>query len=129
MRKNTGKVREFGPSGKMGTMQEPQSSVVLLFVLGCGNSTMSSKMYHDGYRDITNIDYSTVVIKKMREKYKSINTLRWEVMDITDMKFETETFDAIIEKGTLDSLLVTETDPWNLSDTGRQTMDIILSQV
>ena len=90
---------------------------------------MSSKMYHDGYRDITNIDYSTVVIKKMREKYKSINSLRWDVIDITDMKFETETFDAVIEKGTLDSLLVTETDPWNLSDTGRQTMDTILSQV
>ena len=86
-------------------------------------------MYHDGYRDITNIDYSTVVIKKMREKYKSINSLRWDVIDITDMKFETETFDAVIEKGTLDSLLVTETDPWNLSDTGRQTMDTILSQV
>ena len=45
------------------------------------------------------------------------------------MKFETEIFDAVIEKGTLDSLLVTETDPWNLSDTGRLTMDTILSQV
>ena len=90
---------------------------------------MSSEMYCDGYRDITNIDYSSVVIRKMQEKYKSLDSMKWEVMDITDMTFEDESFDAVIEKGTLDSLLVTETDPWRLSDSGRLTMDTILSQV
>ena len=90
---------------------------------------MSYEMYNDGYMNITNIDYSTVVIRKMKEKYRLLKSLQWEVMDITQMTFEAETFDAVIEKGTLDSLLVTETDPWCLSDDGRTTMDIILTQV
>ena len=90
---------------------------------------MSAEMYRDGYRDITNIDYSSVVIRKMKEKYKSLDTVKWEVMDVADIKYEDESFDAVIEKGTLDSLLVTETDPWSMSENGKSTMDTILLQV
>lgn len=35
-------------------------------MLGCGNSTLSRDMYDDGYRNIANVDYSSVVIEKMR---------------------------------------------------------------
>ncbi len=86
-------------------------------------------MFQHGYRHITNVDYSSVVIAKMREKYKSLDTVKWEVMDITDMSFEDETFDVVIEKGTLDSLLVGEKDVWRMSDEGRSTMDAALTHV
>ncbi len=86
-------------------------------------------MFKEGFRNITNIDYSSVVIEKMRETHKSLESMDWIVMDITDMKFAAESFDVIIEKGTLDSLLVTETDPWKLSEEGKATMDTVLTQV
>lgn len=50
-------------------------------------------------------------------------------MDIKDLKFESGSFDVVIEKATLDALLVGERDPWRLSDESRTLMDDILSQV
>jgi SAM-dependent methyltransferase len=43
--------------------------------LGCGNSDLASDLYDDGYRNVTSIDFSDVVIKKMKEKHydKNIN--------------------------------------------------------
>ena len=35
----------------------------------------------------------------------------------------------VIEKATLDSFLVAEKDPWNISENGKGTIDRILSQV
>ena len=85
-------------------------------------------MYLDGFTQITNIDYSPVVIENMRNKTAKTD-MKWLVMDITNMEFESEKFDVIIEKATLDALLVNERDPWHMSDSGRILMDRILSQV
>ncbi|KAJ1306670.1 hypothetical protein OPQ81_007665 [Rhizoctonia solani] len=38
---------------------------VRILMLGCGNSTLSEDMYQDGYRNIVNIDFSSVVIQHM----------------------------------------------------------------
>jgi hypothetical protein len=35
---------------------------------GCGNSRLSEEMYEDGYRAITNIDISRVVVDQMAER-------------------------------------------------------------
>ena len=86
-------------------------------------------MHRDGFTDITNIDYSSVVINNMKKKYNNLPSMKWAVMDIRDLKYCEHTFDVVIEKGTLDSLLVDETNPWSLSDDGRATMDCILTQV
>ena len=85
-------------------------------------------MYLDGFTQITNIDYSPVVIENMRNKTAETD-MKWLVMDITNMEFESEKFDVIIEKATLDALLVNERDPWHMSDSGGILMDRILSQV
>ena len=37
-------------------------------MLGCGNANFSADMYDDGYKNITNVDISSVVIKQMIEK-------------------------------------------------------------
>ncbi|KAG8876513.1 hypothetical protein FRC20_001413 [Serendipita sp. 405] len=47
-----------------GTLISDKSASILM--LGCGNSTLSEEMYEAGYTNIVNIDYSAVVIEKMK---------------------------------------------------------------
>ena len=87
-------------------------------------------MSNDGYTDILNVDYSDVVIENMRKKHETMSNLTWRVMDIRDMTaLECESFDVVIEKGTLDSLLVDEKNLWQLSDESEILIDTILRQV
>ncbi len=65
-------------------------------------------MYEDGYTNITNIDVSNVCIKAMNEKYKDkAETFKYLLMDVRAMDFPEASFDAVIDKATLDSVLVT----------------------
>ncbi|XVF22907.1 hypothetical protein REPUB_Repub12eG0211200 [Reevesia pubescens] len=82
----------------------PTSSRVLM--VGCGNALMSEDMVKDGYEDIMNIDISSVAIETMRRKYEYIPQLKYMQMDVRDMSFfPDESFDSVIDKGTLDSLM------------------------
>lgn len=78
-----------------------------VLVVGCGNSALSEDLYKDGFINSVSIDYSEVVIGQMQKVYKkSIPDLRFETMDVRDMKFAKDTFfDVIFDKGTLDTLL------------------------
>lgn len=101
----------------------------MVFV-GCGNSPLSVDLYEDGFHRIVNVDYSDIVINKMKERYSSLTDMEWRVMDICDMSsLEKESFDVILEKGTLDALLVEEKDPWSLSEAAEILIDSILTQV
>lgn len=100
-----------------------------ILMLGCGNSTLSEDMYYDGYRNIVNIDFSPVVIENMKRKCKDLVEMEWMVMDIARMTFPESSFDVVIEKATLDALLVEETDSWNPSEEIRYNMDCVLTQV
>jgi ubiquinone/menaquinone biosynthesis C-methylase UbiE len=60
-------------------------------------------MYADGYHNISNVDFSPVVITNMCARH-SATTMTWAVMDIKSMSFPDNTFDAILDKGTLDAL-------------------------
>ncbi|KAF3925515.1 hypothetical protein AA313_de0209562 [Arthrobotrys entomopaga] len=77
-----------------------QSSTIIN--LGCGNSLLSPKMYEAGYKNIDNIDFSTVVIQKMSEKYPE---QAWKVGDIRATGYPDDHFDVAIDKGTLDAML------------------------
>ncbi|XP_062175080.1 uncharacterized protein LOC133880195 isoform X4 [Alnus glutinosa] len=82
----------------------PTSSRVLM--VGCGNAVMSEDMVKDGYENIMNIDISSVAIDMMRRKYEYIPQLKYMQMDVRDMSlFPDESFDSVIDKGTLDSLM------------------------
>ena len=81
-----------------------------ILMLGCGNADLSADMYDHGYKNITNVDFSKVVIEQMAKR----NTLErpqmtWKVVNITDMSvFKTDTFDIIIDKSAIDSLFCTD---------------------
>ena len=81
-----------------------------ILMLGCGNADLSANMYDNGYKNITNVDFSKVVIEQMINKNGVERPeMTWQVLDITDMSvFETDTFDIVIDKSTIDSLFCTE---------------------
>ncbi|KAH9684082.1 methyltransferase 11 domain-containing protein [Citrus sinensis] len=99
-----------------------------ILIVGCGNSgtslslsslTRAYLMYHqqrpfsegmvdDGYEDVVNVDISSVVIEAMMKKYSNRPQLKYIKMDVRQMdEFQTGSFDSVVDKGTLDSLLVT----------------------
>ncbi|KAH9893400.1 S-adenosyl-L-methionine-dependent methyltransferase [Cubamyces lactineus] len=89
-----------------------KSSRVLM--LGCGNSTLSQDMYDDGYKNIVNTDYSGILIEKMRHKHaQSRPEMEWHEMDIRDLKFEDDSFDVAIDKGTMDAMMTAKADVWD----------------
>ncbi|PKA59642.1 hypothetical protein AXF42_Ash020243 [Apostasia shenzhenica] len=77
-----------------------------ILVPGCGNSRVSEHLYDAGFHQITNIDFSKVVVSDMlRRNVRSRPEMRWRVMDMTDMQFADQSFDIIFDKGGLDALM------------------------
>ena len=68
---------------------------------------MSEEMADEGFNDITNIDISPLCTKAMQEKYKDrSDILKYSQMDVRAMEFNEGAFDSIVDKATLDSVLV-----------------------
>ncbi|XP_073030236.1 uncharacterized protein [Primulina eburnea] len=87
-----------------------------VLVVGCGNSAFSESMVDDGYQEVVNIDSSSVVIEAMKEKYSNHPKLKYMIMDVRDMSSINEnSFDAVVDKGTLDSLLCGQNSRQNAS--------------
>ena len=100
------------------------NKTISILVVGCGNSTFSADLYDEGYENITNIDYSPVVIDKMRGKNSRRPNMRWVVMDMTRLAFEEgTTFDIIIDKAAMDAIMVDEGDVWDPKDSVREASD------
>ncbi|XP_012230561.1 eEF1A lysine and N-terminal methyltransferase homolog [Linepithema humile] len=77
-----------------------------ILIVGCGNSTLSMSLYDVGYKSITNIDISHIVIKQMCDINNSTRPeLIYEYMDATQMTYPDEKFSVILDKGTLDALM------------------------
>ena len=88
-----------------------KTNKIRILEMGCGNSTLSYDLFKKGFKNITAIDFSTVVIKKMKENYKDLN-INFIVCDfnIMNILFEQKSFDLIIEKAALDSIATKGTD-------------------
>jgi SAM-dependent methyltransferase len=79
-------------------------------IVGCGNSELSAHMWLDGFRHLVSVDYSEIVIQKMKLLYESENMKEladtFKVADCREMNDTPDgTYDVIIDKGTLDALL------------------------
>lgn len=72
-------------------------------------------MYSAGYHSITNVDYSSVCISTMRARHRDCPGMTWHQMDIRQLSFPDASFDVILEKATLDAIMVEEKSPWELS--------------
>ena len=60
-----------------------------------------------------NIDYSEEVINKMKLLHQNERPLMsWVYMDMTDLTFPSESFDVVIDKASMDALMVDEGDVW-----------------
>ncbi|XP_071706124.1 uncharacterized protein [Rutidosis leptorrhynchoides] len=87
-------------------------SEVQILVPGCGNSRLSEQLYDAGFKSITNIDFSKVVIVDMlKRNLRARPCMRWRVMDMTSMQFADKSFDAALDKGGLDALMEPELGP------------------
>ncbi|KAF7309177.1 Methyltransf-25 domain-containing protein [Mycena kentingensis (nom. inval.)] len=85
-----------------------------ILMLGCGNSTLSQDMYDDGYRNIVNVDYSSVVIEQMRSRNAEKRPdMEWIEMDVRDLKFPDASFDVAVDKGTMDAMMTAKGDVWD----------------
>jgi len=91
----------------------PKDASVL--ILGCGNSPFSTEMADDGYTNVTSVDFSSVVIEKMTAKHSTSHpALKWVVANVKrlDCQFDRLSFDVVIDKACLDTLVCDEGDPW-----------------
>ncbi|THH09920.1 hypothetical protein EW145_g1687 [Phellinidium pouzarii] len=71
-------------------------------------------MYNDGFHNIVNVDYSSVVIEQMKERHKEARpSMEWHEMDVRQLTFEDSEFDVAIDKGTMDAIMSSEGDVWN----------------
>lgn len=84
------------------TARIPRTARIL--VPGCGNSAISADMYRDGYTRLSNVDFSPVCIEQMQRRFSDLTEMEWRVMDITALSYPDCSFDAVLDKGTLDAL-------------------------
>ncbi|GFG39691.1 hypothetical protein Cfor_05238 [Coptotermes formosanus] len=78
----------------------------MILMVGCGNSTLSADLYDVGYRHITNIDISHIVIKQMQDIHgKDRCDMVYQQMDALNMTFGDCQFSVVLDKGTLDALM------------------------
>lgn len=91
-----------------------------LLIIGCGNSEISTDLYDNGYTNITNIDFSPLVIQEMKRKNTTRLSMAWEVADMTCMpQYADCSYDIIFDKGALDALMSEDT-----TDTHRKTVSM-----
>lgn len=86
-------------------------------------------MYLADYMTITNIDYSSVCVESMAQRHADCMGMSWVCMDARRLAFPDSSFEVVIEKGTLDAMLVEERDPWNISDGSAQLLHEVLKEV
>ena len=74
-------------------------------VLSVGKSNIIECLYKRGFRDITAIDISSVVIQQMQREYASCTGVEFFVMDVRELiKFPENYFSLVFDKGCIDTL-------------------------
>eukprot|EP00976_Prorocentrum_cordatum_P064685 1177589-Prorocentrum_minimum.AAC.2 len=84
----------------------PVKAASNIIILGCGNSPVGEKIYDEGFRKVTSIDFCESVVSFMKSR-SAVNRpeLKYLTMDALQLPFPDEYFDIVIDKGTLDCVL------------------------
>ena len=75
-----------------------------ILVIGNGTSNLPVILNQNGYENVTAIDYSRQATKVMRRKNRDIEAITWRTMDVRKLGFEKGEFQAVLDKGTIDTL-------------------------
>lgn len=76
-----------------------------VLVVGCGNSELSEQLYDVGYKHLTNIDISETVVAHMNQRNAERRPdLTFQQVDATQTPYEDGSFQAALDKGTLDAM-------------------------
>lgn len=99
--------------------------------LGCGNSRLSIDMFRDGITHITCSDLSPVAVQEMQKHLEAerCTGVTVVVADMLDLPFEDNSFDVVIEKGTMDVLFVNSGDPWDPKPETKKLVSSMLENV
>eukprot|EP00624_Nannochloropsis_granulata_P006983 evm.model.NODE_5768_length_38717_cov_23.994007.6 len=62
-------------------------------------------MYQEGITNITNVDISRVVVDQMQERHRSMTSMAWQEMNMCALDFGDASFNVVLDKGTMDSIL------------------------
>lgn len=67
---------------------------------------LPEEMYDAGFRKVTNVDISSVVVNQMMARNQQIRPgLQWRVVDITRMpEFADQSFDVVLDKSIIDTM-------------------------
>jgi len=84
---------------------QPSHSILML---GSGNSRLSEEMYEEGYQNLTNIDVSQFIVDMMAKKYSDKPGMTYQQMDGRALELPEGSFNVVIDKATLDSILCGE---------------------
>ncbi|CAG9327893.1 unnamed protein product [Blepharisma stoltei] len=77
-----------------------------ILIVGSGNSHMGEELIKEGYKNITNIDFSPVLVHQMNERTQDLGEeMEYITMDACNITFPVGIFDLIIDKCTLDCIL------------------------
>jgi ubiquinone/menaquinone biosynthesis C-methylase UbiE len=85
-------------------------------------------MFLDGFHNIENIDFAEEAVKRMSSHCESCVQMKWHVMDAKNLQFPDNHFDVVLEKATIDGMLVNEKDPWKVSESGRKTVASVMKE-
>jgi SAM-dependent methyltransferase len=87
------------------------SSTKAILNLGCGISHIQDAIYDAGFHNITNVDVSSSCIDLMSKS--DTRGMKWQIANLTEpFPFAPSTFDFVLDKGTLDALIVDRADKW-----------------
>jgi EEF1A lysine methyltransferase 4 len=76
-----------------------------VLIIGNGNSPLGEQMYDAGWHDIVCVDFSPTVTAAMAARAGGRPGLSYREMDVRRLAFDDASFDAVIDKGTLDAII------------------------
>lgn len=97
------------------TTESVKKSDISILQTGCGSSQLSIQLYELGYHHIENIDFSFPVIESMMklhptDKYPGLN---YKHMDARSLQYSDNSFNVILDKGTLDCVVLDKSDRYS----------------